>query len=65
MSVLKRFQMTRPGSMSTTVDIPDASSELMISESKNFDTVFRIQDGTMPVFEAVSEDKTRVHEQNG
>ena len=39
-TVLKLLQKTRPGSMSKTVDIPDASSELMISDSKNFDTVF-------------------------
>ena len=39
-TVLKLFQKTRPGSMSKTVDILDASSELMISDSKNFDTVF-------------------------
>ena len=66
MSVLKRFQKTRLGSMSKTVDIPDASSELMISDSKNFDTVFFLNSRWKSVvFEAVSENKTRVHEQNG
>ena len=39
-TVLKLFQKARPGSMSKTVDIPDASSELMISDSKNFDIDF-------------------------
>ena len=39
-SFLKQFQKTRPGSMSKTVDIPDASSDFMISDSKKFDIVF-------------------------
>ena len=63
-TVLKLFQKTRPGSMSKTVDIPDASSELMISDSKNFDTVFLNSRWKSVVFEAVSENKNRVHEQN-
>ena len=39
-TVFKRFEKTRPGSMSKTVDIPNDSSELMISDSKKLDTVF-------------------------
>ncbi len=64
-TVFKRFQKTRPGYMSKTADMPDDSSELLNSDSKHLDTMFSWNSRwNSNCFEAVSEDKTRVHEQN-